>query len=127
MRLPIARAGTVILLLLVAGCASMSKRSARDSELLTQAEMLNNNFVTVYDAVTAMRSNWLNVRPNTLTATQGDVIIYYDANRLGGPSELRNINVRDVVYVRHYNSTEATQRFGVGHAQGAILVSSHAD
>ena len=93
--------------------------------VITHDEMVADHFITVYDAVTALRSNWLNVRPNTLTGTQEDVVIYFDATRLGGPAELRNIRVSDIDHVQHYDAVAATQRFGVGHTQGAILVSAH--
>jgi len=109
-----------------AACASHGASSPRPNrDVLTQQEMLAGHFITVGDAVSALRSNWLNVHPNTLTTTQEDVVIYYDSNRLGGPGELGNINVRDVRYVRHLDAVEATQRYGVGHSQGAIVVSSH--
>jgi hypothetical protein len=127
MRTPLGRLACVTLLLLVGACASASRRSGRDVDVLTQREMLDDNFTTVYDAVTALRSNWLNIRPNTLGqgGPQGDVVVYYDATRLGGPTELQNISVRDVVYVQHFDAVAATQRWGVGHSQGAILVSTH--
>ncbi len=115
-----------ICLIAVAGCATGRVRSRIDRDVITRQQMLENKFVTVYDAVTALHSNWLNVRPNTLTSTQEDVVIYYDATRLGGPQELSNIRVTDVQYVEHLDAVAATQRYGVGHSQGVILVSSHA-
>ena len=119
----------VTLLLLVGACASTLRRSGRDAELLTQQELLDNNFINVFDAVTALRSNWLNVRPNTLgmSGPQADVVVYFEQTRLGSPAELKNISVRDIAYVRHYDAVSATQRWGVGHSQGVIFVSSHPD
>ncbi len=114
------------LAVLACACATGHTRARPSADTITRAEMLENNFITVYDAVTALRSNWLTVRPNTLTSTQEDVVVYYDVTRLGSPAELRNIFVRDVQYVQHLSATEATQRYGVGHSQGVIFVSSHA-
>ncbi len=128
MRSILRRSAIAALVALASACASNRAGTPRPrTDMLTQQEMLDNHFVTVYDAVVALRSNWLNVRPNTLTATQEDVVIYYDANRLGSPSELRNINVRDIVSVQHLDAVSATQRYGVGHSQGVIVVSSHPD
>ncbi len=114
-----------ICLIAVAGCATGGVRTHSDRDVITRAQMVENKFVTVYDAVAALHSNWLNVRPNTLTSSQEDVVIYYDATRLGSPSELRNIRVSDVQFVEHLDAVAATQRYGIGHSQGAILVSSH--
>ncbi len=114
-----------ISLIALAACATAGVRTHADREVITRQQMLENKFVTVYDAVAALHSNWLNVRPNTLTGSQENVVIYYDATRLGGPAELNNIRVTDVQYVEHLDPVAATQRYGVGHSQGVILVSSH--
>ncbi len=113
------------LLVLCAACATTSRRALPGRNVLTREEMLQARFITVYDAVSALRSNWLIVRPNTLTTTQEDVVVYYDVTRLGSPVELRNIAVRDIQYVQYLDPVEATQRYGVGHSQGVIFVSSH--
>lgn len=120
-----ARFLALCLVLLAGACATGRTRAHRSADVITREEMLQNNFITVYDAVSALRSNWLNVRPNTLMSQQEDVVVYYDVTRLGSPKELGNIFVRDVQYVQHLSPTEATQRYGVGHSQGVIFVSSH--
>ena len=126
MRFRPVRLVALTLLLLAAACATTGGRGARTGrDVITRQQMLDNHFITVYDAVSALHSNWLNVRPNTLTSTQEDVVVYYDATRLGGPDELKNIRVTDVQYVEHLDAVSAQQRYGVGHSQGAILVSSH--
>ncbi len=122
----IRRFAVAALVALCAACATHRTSGPRPSrDVLTQQEMLDGHFITVAQAISALRSNWLNVHPNTLMGTQEDVVIYYDSNRLGGPGELGNINVRDIRYVQHLDAVTATQRYGVGHSQGAILVSSH--
>lgn len=125
MRVPPARSLALSFLVLACACATGHTRAHPRGDVITRDEMLQNNFITVYDAVAALRSNWLNVRPNTLTSQQEDVVIYYDVTRLGGPAELRSIYVRDVQYVQRLSPTEATQRYGVGHSQGVIFVSTH--
>ena len=126
MRTSVRRIAVAALVALSAACASHRTEGPRPNrDVLTQQEMLDGHFVTVGQAVSALRSNWLNVHPNTLTSTQENVVIYYDSNRLGGPGELGSINVRDIRYVQHLDAVAATQRFGVGHTQGAIVVSSH--
>ncbi len=125
MRLRPARLLAACLVVVCSACATTGRRALPGRNVISRDEMLQNRFITVYDAVVALRSNWLIVRPNTLTTTQEDVVVYYDVTRLGSPVELRNIAVRDVQYVQYLDPVEATQRYGVGHSQGVIFVSSH--
>ena len=53
---------------------------------------------------------------------EGDVVVYLDQSRLGGPESLRTIQVTGVTVVRHYSASEAEARFGPGHLHGAIQV-----
>jgi hypothetical protein len=112
-----------ILLVLVAGCASTFARGAAKSDVITQEQMFQNDFHNAYEAVVALRSNWLQVRPNTFGA-QEDVVVYYGAVRLGSPGAMSAIDVHTIAYIKHLDAPAATARYGVGHSQGAIVVSS---
>ncbi len=117
-------AGTAFLLGLAA-CAPSLQHEHADLETLTQAQMAPNHFHSAYEAVQALRGNWFNVRPHSLLGSPEDVAVYLDNVRLGGLSELQNIPLTSVLYIRHYDSTEATTLWGIGHAQGVIYVSTH--
>ncbi len=119
----IAGAGALLLVAL-AGCApSLQPREHLDLNMLTSEQMAPNHFHTAYEAVQALRSNWFNVRPQSLRAE--DVTVYLDNVRLGGIAELRNIPMSTVVYIRHFDAPEATTRWGLDHMQGVIYVSTH--
>jgi hypothetical protein len=114
--------------LLIASLGCHSNRIARarpDPERLSQEEMLNEHFTNVYDAVAALRSAWLTVRGTDSFTQPSQVWVYYDENRLGGVDEMRSVLVNSVASLRHYNGTEATLRWGVGHNAGAIQILSH--
>lgn len=96
-----------------------------DFDYLSRQQMLENNFITVYDAVAALRANWLVVRGTDSFQTPSQIWVYYDQTRLGGTETLRTVRVNDIAYARHYSGPDATTRWGVGHAAGVIYVSSH--
>lgn len=112
----------------VAGCVTAASRPHAphlNREVLSREELQSTHLMYAYDAVAALRSNWLLERPNTFRGTPNEVVVYVDGVRLGGLSELRAISLGPVYYIRHYDSLEATERWGVGHTQGAIFISTH--
>jgi hypothetical protein len=68
---------------------------------------------------------------STLDATEGDVgrsgaitvIVYVDGTRMGGVQELKRISAQEVREIRFLSASDAQQRYGTGHAAGAIQVS----
>lgn len=114
----------LVLLIALLGCHA-SKVEPRDVERLSLEEMRNEHFTNVYDAVVALRSSWLVVRGTDSFQQPSQVWVYFDSNRLGGVEEMRSVSVNAVVSVRHYNGTDATMRWGVGHSAGVIQILSH--
>ena len=106
------------------GC-HVNQIAPRDSERLTQEEMLREHFTNVYDAVASLRSGWLTVRGTDSFTQPSQIWVYYDETRLGGVDEMRAVIVNSVASVRHYNGVDATMRWGVGHNAGAIQILSH--
>ncbi|HEY6156414.1 MAG TPA: hypothetical protein VIV88_03125 [Gemmatimonadales bacterium] len=96
-----------------------------DPERLSQAEMLEEHFTNVYDAVASLRSAWLTVRGTDSFRQTSQIWVYYDENRLGGVDDMRSVLVNSVASLRHYNGVDATIRWGVGHSAGAIQILSH--
>jgi hypothetical protein len=120
-----------VILLLVSACAARTPHGARvppDRSIITQQEILDHKFETVFDAIQALRPAWLQTRgTNSLQSTPTQVQVYLDNNHLGGISTLSMINLSSVVYIRHYNGLEATARWGLDHGEGAIYVSTHTE
>ncbi len=118
-----------IVLVLLAACAPAKPQATRvppDRSIITQEEILEHKFETVYDAIQALRPIWLQTRgTNTLQGTSTQVQVYLDNNHLGGIATLSTINLASVVYIRHYDGVEATARWGLDHGQGVIYVSTH--
>jgi len=116
-------------ILLLAACAAHTPASTRvppDRSIITRQEILEHKFESVYDAVLALRPNWMQTHgTNSLTQNPTAVQVYLDNTRLGGVETLNTINLSSVVYIRHYDGVAATARWGLDHGQGAIYVSTH--
>lgn len=116
-------------LLLLAACAARTPASTRvapDRNIITQQEILEHKFETLYDAIAALRPVWLQARgANSLQSTSTQVQVYLDNNHLGGVETLNTISLGSVVYIRHYDGVAATARWGLDHGQGVIYVSTH--
>ncbi len=96
-----------------------------DRTLLTSEQFANHGYNTAYDVVEAMRSNWLAERGTDSFSSPTKVQVYFDGIKLGGVETLRTIDLRPVTYIRFFDGVTATARWGIGHGQGAIYVSTH--
>jgi hypothetical protein len=122
------------LLLIVGACARSSQNtgggpaaessaeSRRDPNQLAEGELAN--YATAFDAIRAMRSNWLRTRSASSFDTPGYVVVYRDGIKMGTSSVLSDFTTREIAMIRYFNPIEATQRWGIGHENGAIYVTS---
>jgi hypothetical protein len=124
-------AWATLALVAVAACASGAQRGERatspDPDVLLGDEIQTTTAVTARDAVRQLRPHWLRRRgPISLRNPNADaVVVYLDGVRLGGPESLRTIGASSVLMIRHLNASDATTRFGAGHAGGALLVQTN--
>jgi hypothetical protein len=95
-----------------------------DRPTRTQTQMGEHRFTTAYDAVEALRSNWLHTRGTDSFQTPSVVRVYLDNVSLGDIQTLRNIPVNTVVYIRYFDGVSATARWGLDHGSGVIYVST---
>lgn len=113
-------------LLLTPACAGRSGTASKayDRNIITAEQMKDRKFNNLYDAISALRPNWLHTRGTDSYNNPSKVEVYYDNARMEGVKALRTIATSAIAYVRYYNANEATARWGMGHGQGAIYVSS---
>lgn len=112
-------------LLLLAACSIVSGRRAGGSEnrnVITTEEMRATGFADVFRVVEALRPQWLRTRGVTTLAGRESVKVYLDDLLLGGPDQLQQITTRSISSIRYLDGNEATQRWGLDHGHGAILV-----
>jgi hypothetical protein len=114
------------LLLVLGACASAGGGAARQgrSDLLSEDQLRGNSFSTVYDAILALRPNWLRTRGPDSFNQSSQIQVYVDNMRVGGIANLQQIPTVSAYYVQWYDALEASARWGLGHGAGAIYVST---
>jgi hypothetical protein len=117
------------MLALVAGagaCASAGSRAprSRDRNWITDDELRGTMASNLYEAIQSLRPQWLvkRGRHSLMPEMEGDIVVYQDVTRLGGPEALRTIAVGDVQEAHFLSPGEATTRYGTGHPHGAIVI-----
>ncbi|HEY0150604.1 MAG TPA: hypothetical protein VGB92_01325 [Longimicrobium sp.] len=130
MRRAILRLSCLCSLAFVAGCATGTggnmpeqPRARQEQDYISTEEVRASNAVNAYEAISSLRAAWLRKR-----GEQGfsptDVIVYYNNARMGGLESLRQISLGTVTWIRYFDARRAQYRYGTGHSQGAILVST---
>ncbi len=104
---------------------SSPARQRKDPNVITEAELASRATLTARQAIEQLRPQFLRIRGTTTlgNAQTGDVIwVYFDGTRMGTLEVLNNIGVHEIREIRYLNPSEATNRYGTGHVQGAILI-----
>jgi hypothetical protein len=123
------QAGTLVLALVLAGCASTSsdpdaQRVSGDRSVLTQEEFRGSGHSNLYEVVQALRPSWL-VQRGPISFSDpgaGRVVVYINDVQAGGVEYLRQVNVLDVVSLRYLDPIEASAQFGLRQSGGAAII-----
>jgi hypothetical protein len=103
----------------------MPRTQRKDPNVITEAELASRSTLTARQAIEQLRPQFLRIRGTTTlgNAQTSDVIwVYVDGTRMGTLEVLNNIGVHEIREIRYLNPSEATNRYGTGHVQGAILI-----
>ena len=112
---------------MLTACASSGARSGAprgDRNLVTSEEIRESVALNAYDYIQSNRPIWLRRRGQTSILMDGDILVYLDESRLGGPETLRQVSLVAVDRMQFLDASAAQQRFGVGHGHGVILIYS---
>lgn len=127
MRPSAARTAALLALLATLGCA----RTVRDPDLprvdrnvITQAQVLETRATNAFEVIATLRSNWLLPRGVDSFSTPGQVLVYFNDTRLGGVGTLQGIGLNEIGYIRYFDGTEASARWGLDHGHGVIYVAT---
>lgn len=120
----------VMVLAAAPGCATTGSggdeaRSSRD--VLTRDQLAGADHLNAYEAIRRYRSLWLqSTRGQDSFEAQGrrGLRVYVDDVFFGGPSTLTDISVSEIQEMRYLDKRKATTRFGIDHAEGAILITT---
>ena len=109
-------------------CSSATQGGARtpstSRRMLLADEIQAVPATSAYEAVSRLRPEWLRRRGQVSIRDPraGEVVVYLDGVRFGGPGSLRNIRAESILQMDYLDASDATTRFGTGHGGGAILV-----
>ena len=95
------------------------------ANVIVEAEIPASGAQNALEIIQRVRPSMLRAR-NGSTAETGvmDIVFYLDGIRAGDRQALTAVPAHNVKEIRFLNATDATTRFGTGHALGAILVTT---
>lgn len=116
----------IAVLMLASACTRLrNEASARpDRNTITKEQLATTHYTTVYDAVEALRGNWLQTRGTDSFQSPSQVKVYFDNTMFGGVESMRSIATNTISFVRYFDGIAATARWGLDHGAGVIYVSS---
>ena len=95
-----------------------------DRTVITRADFAGHQFETAYDAVYALRRNWLANREVDDTFTKAARQVYVDNSRMGGIDKLSEIRASNIESITYIDGIQAYARWGLGHDAGVLLIKS---
>jgi hypothetical protein len=114
-------------LTLLLGCTTAPARNVSTDVITHEAiQSLGATYADAYQVVSRLRPNWVRSRgvSSFTNLEAGFPMVYLDGSRFGAVESLRDIRADQVQSIRFLNPTDATTRYGTGHAGGAILVTT---
>ena len=107
-----------------AACAAASRGGTRGPSRRVPLgdEIRASSAATAYDAVVALRPEWLTRRGRSSIQAAGELVVYVDGMRQGGVTSLRSVRATDIFQMEYLDGPSATIQFGTGHGGGVILV-----
>jgi hypothetical protein len=107
-------------------CASATTtgRPARNTSVITREEIAAAHVYNAYDAVQTLRPGFFHSHgPTTLSGTDSGLPqVYLNHQLYGDIDSLKQLEVSAIREIHYYNAPEASNRFGMGNASGAIEV-----
>lgn len=109
--------------LVLTACAAGPSGSPRlDPDRISRAEIEEAGPSSAYDLIRKLRPIWLRKRGQTSFTQEGDVAVYLDGTKMGERESLRSVNCDLLESLEFMDARRATNRFGSGHVNGAILL-----
>ena len=118
------------LLLFSAACAARSPSTespgpTANRDFILRDEIDRGQWANSFELIRNVRPQWLRVRGrDTITGDPGEVQVVLDNVRLGNIDALRALPVSGITYYQWLDGISASQLWGTGYGNGAILVST---
>jgi hypothetical protein len=118
------RLAAVLLAVLLTACSARPGERTGPRNLITGQELSSAASADLYLAVQSLRPQWLRQMSRQSIYQNEQIWVYMDGLRLGGVDQLKQILPAIVESVQFLTGLEATQRWGLDHGHGAIVVTS---
>lgn len=126
MRLPLLSALVLFLTLgALNACATSERSGSGGSGNVLESEAIEGVSATdAYQAIQNLRPRWLRSRGQISIQSQdaGMPVVYVDGMSYGDVGSLRQISTNTIEEIEFISASDATTRFGTGHAGGVIMV-----
>jgi hypothetical protein len=101
-------------------------RPGKESNVITKEEIFEAHTTNLYDAVSRLRPNFLHYRGQTTLrgSDTGYPKVYLDRVLFGDINSLKSFSPNGIREIRYYNGADASSRFGLDNASGAIEIIS---
>lgn len=110
------------------GSVSTAVAPARgNSNLILEAEIVGSGSANALEAIQRLRPAMLRGRGSSQIGEGSgteQIQVYVDGIPSGGLSAAAGVAAMTVKEIRYINASDATTRFGTGHAMGAILITT---
>jgi hypothetical protein len=114
----------VLLVVLLTACSGRPGERSGPRNLITGQELSSVASADLYLAVQSLRPQWLRQMSSQSIYQNEQIWVYMDGLRLGGVDQLKQIMPASVESLQFLTGLEATQRWGLDHGHGAIVVTS---
>ena len=122
MRKPTLLAAAVLAL---TACAAGQAGSTRlNADRISRVEVEEAGPSSAYDLIQKLRPIWLRKRGQTSFTQESDIVVYLDGTRMGNREALRSVRTDILESLEFLDARRATNRFGSGHINGAILLAT---
>ena len=124
-------AKTVVLICLTLGMLACSaskgtNRAGYSRDLITKIDIDESTAKNAYELISSLRPHWLRGRGTKSLKYQAQAsypVIYVNETQYGDIDSLSRLSLHNISEIRYLNPGDATFRFGLDHAGGAILIS----
>lgn len=109
----------------VLGCAkgqAATPSPSYEREVITAEEIATAQQTTALELVRYLRPQWLRSRGQDSFRSNPQVVVYVNNTRTQGIDHLNRVRPGEIREIRFLDGITASQRFGLGHGSGAILV-----
>ena len=96
------------------------------ANVILEEEIEAANVSNALEAIQRLRPKMLQRRAGSPTdeGSAGEIVVYVDNSRLGYKDQLASIEASRIKEIRYLNAADATQRYGTGHTEGVILITT---